>query len=236
SNINGYYTKWKNRPVNNKVTKEFPDGPRTVNINGMDALHMGVEVDFAYKITPKLTAEGVVSIGDWTWNSAKDSITFRDDNGNLATVDGTPNGEIVYESFDAVGVHVGDAAQTQYSGSIKYEFKKGMYLKTRVTHFRRHYSNFDPVSLKGDDARRESWRIPNYYLVDIHAGYRFKVKSIPFNLRMSVLNVTDVIYISDAQNNETRALYISSSDFDTKSAGVFFGLGRRYNLSLKITI
>jgi len=41
------------------------------------------------------------------------------------------------------------------------------------------------------------------------------------------------IYISDAQNNDPyNANY---QDFDAKSAGVFFGLGRRFNLSAKFS-
>ncbi|MBL4656673.1 MAG: TonB-dependent receptor [Flavobacteriales bacterium] len=70
TNLNAYYTNWNNRPVTLKETLEFPDGPRTININGMDAIHKGAELDFAYKINQKLKVEGVVSIGDWTWNSA----------------------------------------------------------------------------------------------------------------------------------------------------------------------
>ena len=43
----------------------------------------------------------------------------------------------------------------------------------------------------------------------------------------------DELYISDAQNNDPyNANY---QDFDAKSAGVFFGLGRRFNLSAKFS-
>ena len=50
---------------------------------------------------------------------------------------------------------------------------------------------------------------------------------------MSILNALDEVYISDAQNNDSyNANY---SEFDAKSAGVFFGMGRRINLSAKLT-
>ena len=47
----------------------------------------------------------------------------------------------------------------------------------------------------------------------------------------------NTIYISDAQNNEDRALYIDAQNlnFDAPSAGVFYGAGIRFNTSLKIT-
>ena len=237
SNLNGYYTNWVNRPVNNRIYKQFPDGERVVNINGMDAIHMGMEIDFAYKINQKVTLEGVYSLGNWTWNSAKDSITFKDEKGNIATEDGTATGPILYESFDAVGVHVGDAAQTQIGGSVKYDIRNGLYLKARYTYFGRHWAEFDPISLKGNDARRDSWVLPNYYLIDLHAGYSHKVAGMWFNWKVSILNVMNTIYISDAQNNEDRALYINAQNlnFDAPSAGVFYGAGIRFNTSLKIT-
>ena len=41
------------------------------------------------------------------------------------------------------------------------------------------------------------------------------------------------MYISDAQNNDAFNSP-SYSDFDAKSASVFFGLGRRLNLSARL--
>jgi hypothetical protein len=41
------------------------------------------------------------------------------------------------------------------------------------------------------------------------------------------------MYISDAKNND--GFSSSYSDFDAKSASVFFGLGRRINLSAKFS-
>ena len=53
------------------------------------------------------------------------------------------------------------------------------------------------------------------------------------NIIIILLNLFNKIYISDAQNNDT--YNANSSDFDAKSAGVFFGLGRRFNLSARFT-
>ena len=80
--------------------------------------------------------------------------------------------------------------------------------------------------------RRESWKIPSYQLFDLHAGYKIKLsKENKLDVRLSIINFLDKIYISDAQNNDP---YNSNYDFDAKSAGVFFGLGRRINISAKI--
>ena len=138
------------------------------------------------------------------------------------------------ESFDAIGVHVGDAAQTQFGMSLRYEPLDHIYLKVRGTYFDDYYSDFDPLSLDGENSGRESWKIPAYSLVDFHAGYTLKLnKKSKINFRLSVLNALNEVYISDAQNNDSyNAEY---AEFDAKSAGVFFGMGRRINLSAKLT-
>ena len=176
------------------------------------------------------TSIGIVSIGNWKWTSS-DTVRFLDDNNNPITDD---FGNEIIASFDAEGVHVGDAAQTQYGLSVRYEPTHESYIKLRGTYFDNYYADFDPLSLNGANAGRESWKIPAYQLVDLHCGYKFKLSDKnKLDIRFSVLNILDEMYISDAQNNDHyNANY---QDFDAKSAGVFFGLGRRFNLSAKFS-
>ena len=42
----------------------------------------------------------------------------------------------------------------------------------RTTLFRDYYADFDPLSLDGENSGRQSWKIPNYKLVDFHCGYK----------------------------------------------------------------
>ena len=237
SNVNGYYTIWKNKPLDRPITITIDDEPYTANINGINALHTGIEVDFIYKIVKGLDVEGVISLGNWKWNSG-DTIRVYDNDGTI----------IHQQYFDAKGVHVGDAAQSQYGASVRYEIKNNLllkgsklYVKSRFTYFARHYAHFNPEDLDGspdkvdvDGNPRESWLIPNYYTVDFHAGYSFNIKKIRINWRFSLLNVLNSVYVSDAKNNDSFTQ--NYNDFDAKSAAVFFGMPRRYALSLKITI
>jgi len=226
ANLNSYYTFWQNKPSNGGVRIMIDDVTYRANINGMDALHKGIEFDFIYKILPNLSVEGLLSLGDWRWKS-EDTVRFLDDDNNPVLDEF--NNEVI-ATFDAVDVHVGDAAQTQYGISLRYEPTFNSYFKIRGTYFDNYYSDFDPLSLNGVNARRESWKIPSYALFDLHCGYKIKLsKKNKLNLRLSILNLFDEMYISDAQNNDPyNANY---QDFDAKSAGVYFGLGRRLNLS-----
>jgi len=231
-NLNGYYTIWENKPADYPASIPIGDESYSVNINGMDALHKGIEVEFAYKIHRNLMYEGLLSVGDWKWTSA-DSARIYDDFQNLK--------EVRY--FDAKNIFVGDAAQIQTRHSLRWEIINDLYVKSALTYFGKHYSQFDPLDLDPEEypnsfdengEPKQSWKIPNYYMVDFHAGYGFHYKGIKFDIRGSILNLLDEKYISDADNNDK---YVGQSfnNFDAKSAAVFFGLGRRFNISLQLT-
>ena len=228
ANVNTYFTIWENKPSKGITYVDEDENEIKGNINGMNALHKGIEMDLSYKICQKFSIEGLVSLGDWTWTSA-DTVRLYDENNN-AILD--ENNNPVDTAFDAQGVHVGDAAQTQFGISFRYEPNYSSYIKLRGTHFADYYSDFDPLSLYRENGGTESWVIPSYQLVDLHAGYKFKIfDDKNLDIKFSILNLFDEVYISDAQNNDP--YNASSSDFDAKSAGVFFGLGRRFNLSAK---
>ena len=159
-------------------------------------------------------------------------MRFYDDNNSIAL---DPNsGDTIEVSFDADGVRVGDAAQTQLGFSLRYEPTIVSYVKLRYTFFDDYFADFDPISLGGENGGRDSWQIPSYDLIDLHCGYNFKLnQKNKLSLRLSILNLFDKIYISDAQNNDPYN-DVSYQDFDAKSASVFFGLGRRFTMSARL--
>ena len=230
-NINGYLTNWKNKPLDSPIYATFEEDSYPVNINGIDAIHMGIELQFGWKIIPSLQWDQVVALGDWRWMSADTAYIYSDAN-------------ILIKKFyfNAKGVHVGDAAQFQLMESLRWEIIKRLYVSGSFTLFGKNYSNMDPVTLSPDynpnylnenGKPRDSWELPVYYLVDLNAGYRFVFKNFKLDLRGTVLNLLDQKYIADAQNNDSYAT--SKKDFDAASAGVFFGLGRRVNFSMMIS-
>ena len=234
-NVNGYYTVWRNKPSDRGLSYTDIESGNTfrVNINDMDARHMGVEFEFAYKILDNLMFESLLSIGDWRWTS-RDTARVYDDNGIFQRA----------VPFDARGLHVGDAAQVQNRESLRWEIIRGLYVKGVFTLFTKHFSEFNPFDYQTeenpwafdeDGNPRQSWNIPGYYLLDFHAGYSFMVKKVRLQVRGSVLNVLDEIHITDAQNNDPY-LTVDSDLFNANSAGVFMGLGRRFNISLQVTL
>jgi len=221
TNLNLYYTNWKNKPESGSTVV---DGETIkYNINGINALHKGIELDASLKISTKLSLQLLSSIGNWRWTSG-DTIRSYDDNNNLLGLD----------YFDATGVHVGDAAQLQIGSSVRYSPIKNGYLKLKMMRFDNHYADFNPFDLKDENAGRDSWKMPAYNLVDLHCGYRFKYQKVFLDFKINVLNLFNTTYITDALNNDT---YISGNqfNFDAASASVFFGMGRRITSSFKLS-
>ncbi|MBN1117234.1 MAG: TonB-dependent receptor [Bacteroidales bacterium] len=243
--FNAYYTLWQNKPPDNQIRSTYVlqagetgyiEGEPEQNevdvyadIPGMNARHMGVETDFIVMFTKNIEFQGTISFGDWIWDSKVEGLQYYHSLTNEAvnkTVD-----------FDARGIHVGNAAQTQLGSSIKYKPFKGYYLTLRQTYFGKYYSEFSPEATTDAEGNVvDSWKMPEFNLFDIHTGYSFPVsEAVRGSLNLSVLNLLDTSYIWDATNNDSYGPYSNYKDFDAKSATVFFGLGRRYSFTFKIT-
>jgi len=232
-NVNGYLTSWNNRPLD--VTGSYTDLQEDItysyNVNGINALHKGIEIEFGWKPVPSLQWDQVLAWGDWRWTSGATASVYSPAGDSITTI-----------IFNAKGVHVGDAAQFQFMESLRWEIIKYLYVSGSFTVFAKNYSQMDPASLSpqinpnyldenGDP--RDSWELPVYYLVDINAGYRLTFKKIKLDIRASVLNLLDRVYISDGLNNDSYST--KTSNFDAGSAGVFFGNGRTFNVSLALS-
>jgi iron complex outermembrane receptor protein len=218
-NVNGYYTTWDNQPQN---TIPGPDG-ETYNINGIGLVYKGIEFEGLYQVIKQIEVEGILSVGDWRYNTGGLISVYNESNVLQAEID-----------YDAKGVHVGNTAQMQVGGAINFMPFKGFKIKPRYTYFDNNYANFNATDLRvispTVDARgRESWKIPCYELWDLSASYEFPFKIFKVTLYGTMNNVLNTRYINDAQNNGAAA------GFNATSATVFFGVGRTFVFGTKLT-
>lgn len=239
-NVNAYYTTWKNKPYPYGVSVPNPMDPSSfisVNIRGMNARHMGMEWDAAFKLTDRITLEILTSVADWIWTSSDTIYVFDDANRPVLADVSDPSAGQYKVVYDANGVHVSDAAQTQFGAMLRYEWKNGAYVKARYTYFDRYFAEFNPFTLNGNNAGRDSWQLPGYGTTELHAGYNiYDGWKTRWDVRASVFNVFNQHYITDATNNSQSALYNNKEyNFGASSAGVFFGQGRWFSLSLAAT-
>jgi iron complex outermembrane recepter protein len=219
TSVNFYYSIWNNKPVTQSVT--YGTESFNINVPGMNALHKGGEIEVSYTVNKKLEMDGVISIGDWKWTSNQAAIVSNQDGSQII--------DTIF--FSASGVKVGDAAQMQASYGIRYSPFKGFYIKPRVTYFDKYYSDFNPEDLQKGNAGRQSWKIPSYYTIDLNFGYNipFSKKGQKLSIKVNLMNITNKVYISDARNNNF------GKNFDVTSAGVFMGMGFRWNVGATYT-
>jgi iron complex outermembrane receptor protein len=223
--VNAYYTTWGNQPQN---TVTGLDG-ETYNVNGIDLVYKGIEFEGTYKLIRQIEIEGILSFGDWKYNSGG-VIVVNDQNGV----------EQYKLEYDAKGIHVGNAAQTQAGLGVRFMPIKGLYIKPRYTYFDKNYSFFNPADLKinynnqgqevSDFRGRESWRLPAYGLLDLNMGYEIPFNVFKINIYGTMNNVLNTEYINDAQNNG-----FGNPTFSATSATVFFGTGRTFVIGTKLT-
>ncbi len=223
-NVNGYYTYWENKPPSNQATLNYENELYSYVLQGINTQSIGVEFDATGYILKRLQYEAAFSLGDWKYTGSGTAYLYDQGTEKLKFT--------LYPN--TTNVHTGDAAQVQASASLRYEPFKGFYLKGKVNYFGKNYATFDPLTLLpvydngvqvGDNGGRDSWQIPDYYFIELHAGYSWKAWKLAFNLNASVVNLTDNNYISDAQNG---------IKFDATTATVYVAQGRRYTLGLKI--
>ena len=220
--LNAYVTDWKNKPTTRSITDPSnTDISEVVYIPGLNANHIGAELEMSVKPHKNLSIDGFISYGDWRWSSGND-FTYKFESGYIDTI-----------SFDATGVHVGDAAQFQVGGSIRYEPVKGLYFKPQIVYFGKNFADFSPEALNGANVGRDSWRMPSYYNLDFSLGYRYEFKKkYGVTFRANFFNITNSKFIADASNNGNGQF----RDFDAKSATVFFGQGFRWNVGIELSL
>jgi iron complex outermembrane receptor protein len=228
ANLNAYYTLWMNKPERTTIS-DLNGNQVSVNVNGLQARHMGLELDFTFKPIKQLSFEGSVSLGDWTWNSVGSAI-LTDELGVPL-----PNGE---KQIDLRGIKVGDQPQHQYAAVVRIAPIKGLYIAPEIIYFTNYYAQYNASTYVVNQATgvsinagRQPWRLPDYYIMNLNMGYGFKVKKTKIDLRANFMNLTNNFFISDAYDGSISTI----NSFSAASAAVNIGLGFRYMGSVQVT-
>lgn len=218
ANVNIYRTQWNDRTET--ASFQQPDGTNAIaNILGVNALHQGIEFDFNYRPTDKLTITGMASLGDWTWRDNVENVEIFDEDQNLIeTVD-----------LFIKDLHVGNSAQTTMALGMNYELMEKTRILLDYNYFGNNYADFDP-SDRGEVAP-ESWEIPSYGTFDASLRYGFDLGGFDATITGRMNNVFNTEYISDARDGSDLP---GDPGHDANSAQVWYGFGRTFSISTKI--
>ncbi|RMD49183.1 MAG: TonB-dependent receptor [Ignavibacteria bacterium] len=225
---NFYYTTWLDR-AQTKQVQNLDGSTDLIFLSGVDALHMGFELEAAYAPVRMVRFDGAVSLGNWKY---LDDVTgtYKD----YSSGSGVQT-EYTYYIKD---LKVGDQPQTSVVGMVTLFPIKGMSLSGIVKYYADHYANFDPLSRTDATDRAQSWLAPSYTLVDFHFAYDlpFNIKGINLQLFGHVFNALDELYIQDATDNSRyNAFKDNGKTHSADDAEVFVGLPRTFNVGISLS-
>lgn len=237
ANVNVYRTAWLDKTMARSEDIELADGTKDrwmINMQGVDALHQGIEFDFVLRPIDRVKLTGSFSIGDWKWDSKTTGYYYnsagqplKDSKGGIASAVGAS--DHAQAKIDLKDVPVGNSAQTTFALGASVEPLKNLHVGADYTYWGRNYSYFsvDMGSLGfGAEKKYETpWRIPSAGELDLNMNYRFKVSKLWATVYANVNNVLDNLSISDANDGV---------DHSWKTARVLYRFGRNYSVRLKI--
>ena len=213
ANVNLYRTQWNDRSFSDNFT--IDDLDYFVNLLGVNALHQGVEIDFVYRPSDKFTFSGMLSLGDWTWDSNVLDAQVYDENQNAV---GDPINLYIE------GLKVSDAAQTTAALGFDYELMDKTHFTVDYNFFGDMWADFDPNN-RETEGDPEPWKAPDYGTFDASLRYGFQFGGFDATLIARMNNVFDTTYIADARDGTFH---------NSSSAQVWYGYGRTFNFTAKI--
>lgn len=229
-NINVYRTKWLDKTMIRAMNADSPES-LVINMEGLDALHQGVELDLISRPVGKFEMTGMLSIGDWRWASNATGYLYDregqpvDLQGNVVEMMSPQHAKM---TVNMKGIRVGNSAQTTAALGASYELLKNFRAGLDYTYWDRNYSYYkisDVSTSVSDMTFAQPWKIPAAGVFDFHAVYRFKAGDFNCTLNGTVDNVFNQEYISDATDG---------TDHTWKTAKVFYGFGRTWTVGLKM--
>lgn len=206
--LNLFRTQWNDRGLVRTLAGQ------TANITGINALHQGVEFEGVFKPITRLDIRAMFSWGDYIWSDDVNFILY-DQN------------QQVIGSYNAYikDIHVGNSAQVTGALSVNYRVLPKLKVGADFNWYGKNFAEFDPTKRTTPDSRQESWRMPNYYTIDLDANYRFKIGNLDATLYGNVMNLLNTEYVADATDG------INHDEF---TSFVFFGFGRTWSTGLRI--
>ncbi len=235
--LNVYRTSWKDRYERKDNQKDTDNTRYMVELEGLQEIHQGVEVEANYRINDYVKLNGMFSLGDWYYKGNATARTFRSDNNEEYTIksqqalgnttnqfttylDNTKVGETAQLTAN-LGVTVNPIKNLKFD--LNWQYVNDLYAKLDVNTFSNKTS-----------AEKGVLKLPSYNLFDLGASYKFNIaEKKTLSLLVNVNNLLDTYYIAESSTN----IHATNTSVTYKGVDVnnrvFFGYGRTWNVALK---
>ena len=238
--FNAYYTKWMDKTTTRTGNIEVGEhaGDRYyMNMAGVDARHMGLELNFTFIPARWIEVNGMASIGDYQWDSNSTGYFYNQLGQPLADLAGSVASGIlakdhIHATLEQKGVKVGGSAQIPAALGATFRPFKGLRVGLDWTVAANNYSDYtinsSSYTPNGTVKVADPWRIPWGQQLDLNAAYTFEIGGLKATLSGNVHNLFNYNYVVDA--------YTPSSETGTweNAFRVFYSFGRTYAMKLRV--
>lgn len=241
---NLYWTKWMDKcDASTTRTGEIRTGPNAgqyyvLNMAGVNARHMGIEVNATWRPLSWLQFDGMFSLGDWVWDSNPTGYFYTQMGQPLADLNGTLASGILAPDHARAkviqkGRKIGGSAQTTGYAGVTFRPFKGFRISADWVVSARNYSDYqissDSYTPGAEVVVGDPWKIPWGNELDLSASYRFKIgKHVNATIYGNINNVCGYNYVKDCYT------LTGSAGTWQDAFRVFYSFGRTYSLRLKI--
>lgn len=240
---NGYYTRWMDKTMSKSTTLDNQSSGY-VNMNGVNAQHMGLEFEMKARPAKWIEINAMVSLGDWRWKGTEVTGYLYDEHGNpvtqkgdVTTVGCTDEGmEHAWAKINLENVRVGGQAQTTANLGVTFKPFKGFRIGAEYTLYDRNYSYY---SFSGSNLTIgktvnivEPYKCPVGGSMDARVSYTFDMGPFRATIAGNVTNVLDQHYIEKAWSASTVTQTIAENTIN--NIYFFYNKGRQWNLRFKL--
>uniref|UniRef100_UPI002FE3852A TonB-dependent receptor domain-containing protein n=1 Tax=Phocaeicola paurosaccharolyticus TaxID=732242 RepID=UPI002FE3852A len=233
ANLNAYFTKWMDKTMTKSGTLDN-QMDYFMNMTGVTALHKGVELDVKAEPLKWLELTGMLSIGDWKWDSNATGYAF-DEYGNPLNAKGgiveAGSPEQAWAKINLKGIRVGGSAQTTAALGASVKLEGGLRFGVDWTLYGRNYAYYalsgSNLSIGQEKTILSPWKVPTASQIDLNASYRFKIAGLNTTISGNVNNLLNYFYISKAYNPQ-------SGEVSPNSIYSYYAFGRTASVRLKV--
>lgn len=189
--INLFRTQWRDKAFSQTIQDQATGQFFFTNISGGSALHKGLEIEAKQFLTNEFFINASVSISKNKWINNIDAIISPESN---------PTQQTRVQSF-IKNTFVGGFPMQIFSLETSYQTKfsndNSFFINPVFTFYGNQYAQFNPNNRSTMDKNVNSWKVPDYFTVDLHLGYKLE----NFSSIISVIGFTfDVFNLLDKKD------------------------------------
>ncbi len=211
---NIYHTHWQDVSFLSDELIQLEDNKQTrAMVSGLNARHMGLELELAAKLHQNFTIGALASVGNWKWTNDVEASLFNDNDVVVDTVK-------VYAS----GLFVGGHPQLHLGLFVQAKLLGFTELKLEWNYFDRHYAAFEPSGRQNPDNRDQSYKLPAVQVVNAYLSFPLSIGENQMQVFAAAYNLFDEIYILKGEDGPGHGI---------EGFRGYWSFGRNFSFGLK---